>query len=160
MATREDKARSELGPGVSLRRVGVFLVIGPKELAPSSFGTSVRFVERVTQALRHERFAKDPARAVSVYLFPEARTYDAYCKKFTGGPPISVYGFYRPDLRALVMNIGPGLGTLSHELVHPYVEADFPEAPTWLNEGIASLFEAPVLPKAGEIHGIRRDLSR
>lgn len=155
LTSREDKARAELGTSVSLRRVGMFLVIGPKELAAGSFGTSVRFVERITQALMNQRFAKEPARAVSVYLFPEARTYGAYCQKFTGGPPISVYGFYRPDLRALIMNLGPGLGTLSHELVHPYVEADFPGAPIWLNEGIASLYEAPVLPKAGEIHGIK-----
>jgi len=39
--------------------------------------------------------------------------------------------------------------------VHPLVEADFPDAPTWLNEGIASVFEAPVLPRPGEIHGTK-----
>ena len=55
----------------------------------------------------------------------------------------------------MVMNIGLGLGTLTHEIVHPLVEADFPEAPTWLNEGIASVFEAPVIPKPGEIHGVK-----
>jgi hypothetical protein len=32
-------------------------------------------------------------------------------------------------------------------------EADFPGAPEWLEEGIASLFEAPVLAAPGEIHG-------
>jgi hypothetical protein len=53
------------------------------------------------------------------------------------------------------MNAGPGLGTLTHELVHPLLETDFPGAPTWLNEGIASLFEAPVLPRPGEIHGTK-----
>ena len=39
------------------------------------------------------------------------------------------------------MNIATGGGTLVHELVHPYVEADFPGAPPWLNEGLGSLFE-------------------
>ena len=29
------------------------------------------------------------------------------------------------------------------------------EAPTWLNEGIASVFEAPVITKPGEIHGAK-----
>jgi hypothetical protein len=37
--------------------------------------------------------------------------------------------------------------------VHPILENDFPHAPTWIDEGIASLFEAPVIPKPGEIHG-------
>jgi hypothetical protein len=66
-----------------------------------------------------------------------------------------IYGFYQPTERAMVMNIGLGLGTLTHELVHPLVEADFYDAPTWLNEGIASVFEAPVIPKKGEIHGVK-----
>jgi len=55
----------------------------------------------------------------------------------------------------MVMNAGLGLGTLTHELVHPLLETDFPTAPIWINEGIASLFEAPVIPKAGEIHGVK-----
>src|SRR5262249_20336129 len=64
-------------------------------------------------------------------------------------------GFYHPSDRRLVMNVGPGLGTLTHELVHPIVEADFPSAPTWINEGIASLYEAPSMPRPGEIHGVK-----
>jgi hypothetical protein len=39
--------------------------------------------------------------------------------------------------------------------VHPLVETDFPRAPTWLNEGIASVFEAPSIPRPGEIHGVK-----
>ena len=53
----------------------------------------------------------------------------------------------------MVMNIGSGVGTLTHEIVHPLVESDFPSAPTWLNEGIASVFEQPQIPRPGEIHG-------
>ena len=53
----------------------------------------------------------------------------------------------------MVMNAGPGIGTLTHELVHPIVETDFPNAPDWINEGIASLYEAFSLPKPGEIRG-------
>jgi hypothetical protein len=41
----------------------------------------------------------------------------------------------------MFMNIATGGGTLVHEIVHPYVEADFPNAPSWLNEGLGSLFE-------------------
>jgi hypothetical protein len=68
---------------------------------------------------------------------------------------MSPFGFYRPDARTIVMNAGPGIGTLTHEIVHPLVEADFPGAPTWIDEGIASLFEAPVIPRAAEIHGAK-----
>lgn len=104
-------------------------------------------------ALTNGRFGKKPDRAISVYLFPNAATYEAFCTKKYAAPCIAHFGFYEPGARYMVMNIGLGLGTLTHEIVHPLVEADFPGAPTWLNEGIASVFEQPLLPRAGEIHG-------
>ena len=64
-------------------------------------------------------------------------------KKFFDDEPTTPYGYYSSEDNALVMNIGPGAGTLSHELVHPYIEANFPDAPSWFNEGLASLYEQP-----------------
>src|SRR5262249_40360681 len=54
---------------------------------------------------------------------------------------ISIYGYYKPRQRTLVMNIGTGNGTLLHELTHALVDFDFPQIPDWLNEGLASLHE-------------------
>jgi len=92
---------------------------------------------------------------VGVYLFATSDTYQAYCRAHLGGECPSVFGVYHPDVRRIVMNAGPGLGTLTHELVHPIVETDFPKAPIWINEGLASLFEAPVMPRPLEIHGAK-----
>ncbi len=39
------------------------------------------------------------------------------------------------------MNISTGGGTLVHEIVHPFIEANFPDCPSWFNEGLASLYE-------------------
>ena len=39
------------------------------------------------------------------------------------------------------MNINTGGGTLVHELVHPFMAANFPKCPSWFNEGLASLYE-------------------
>lgn len=99
------------------------------------------------------RFARRPGRAVSVVLFEAAPPYEAYCKAHWGVACPSPYGFYASEVRTVVMNAGPGLGTLTLELVHPIVEVDFPAAPDWINEGIASLYEAFSLPKPGEIRG-------
>ena len=90
-----------------------------------------------------------------MYLFQDAKRYEQYCQKRYGEACGTPYGFYRPDERRIVMNIGPGVGTLTHELVHPIMETDFPEAPEWLNEGVASLFEALSMPANGEIHGVK-----
>jgi len=149
-------AREELGPkaGVEVAQDVFVLVAAP--------GWNERALEESTSLTTHAidayytgRFDTKPARAIGVYLFPEEKSYQAYCRAHLGGACDSPFGMYHPDLRRIVMNAGPGLGTLTHELVHPIIEADFPRAPIWLNEGIASLFEAPVIPRKGEIHGVK-----
>jgi hypothetical protein len=40
-----------------------------------------------------------------------------------------------------MMNISTGGGTLVHEIVHPFMERNFPDCPAWFNEGLASLYE-------------------
>jgi len=143
---RIELAKRELGARTRTKVVeGVFVVIGQND------GTAL--MESAVAAYFNQRFDRRPEKAISVYLFSSSERYEAYCKEYLGEPCISVYGFYRPDLRRIVMNAGLGLGTLTHELVHPIIETDFPQAPTWINEGIASLYEAPVIPRAGEIHG-------
>src|SRR6478609_6345548 len=154
VAARSAEARLELGPRARVEVVeDVFVLITPPGRG-AVLGTA-RLTRQVLGAYFNRRFEKRPERAVAVYLFPEARSYEAYCQKRWSTPCSSPFGFYRPDERRIVMNIGPGVGTLTHELVHPIVESDFPEAPAWLNEGIASLFEALTMPTPGQIHGVK-----
>lgn len=156
IADREADAKKRLGRGtVTTVAGGVFVLVSAPGWNAAERAQSTSLVERSLGAYLNGRFDKKPDRAITVYLFASGASYGKFCKEQLGGPCISIFGFYRPDLRAMVMDAGRGLGTLTHELVHPLVEADFPEAPTWLNEGIASLFEAPVIPKTGEIHGAK-----
>jgi hypothetical protein len=156
IAVRLQGAHKELGDRVPSSVVGdVFLVVGAPGWDGTSFDQSVSLVKRALGAYMNGRFKTRPQRAVTVYLFASAATYEGYCKTRWSEKCLSKYGFYRPDERKMVMNASLGLGTLTHELVHPIVEADFPTAPAWINEGIASLFEAPVIPRAGEIHGVK-----
>ncbi len=114
---------------------------------------AIDVTRRALAAYFNGRFRTRPTHAISVYLFPTTQPYQAYCRQRWSEPCISIYGFYTHDERRIVMNVGPGIGTLTHELVHPLVASDFPDAPEWINEGIASLFEQFYLPKPGEIHG-------
>ncbi len=150
------EARAELGVKVPTAIVReVFLVVGAPGWGGAAFAESVALVRDAVDAYMNGRFKTAPPKAITVYLFGSAAPYEAYCKRRWEEKCLSKFGFYRPDERRMVMNAGLGLGTLTHELVHPIVEADFPAAPAWINEGIASLFEAPSLPKKGEIHGLR-----
>lgn len=154
LGARTLDAKRRLGEDATTAVVGgVFLLASPAGFG--GFGASRNLAARALAAFYNDRFGRRPTQAITVFLFGDAPRYAAFCKAAIHEPCISVYGFYWPEERWMVMNAGLGLGTLTHELVHPLVEADFPNAPTWLNEGIASIFEAPTFPKAGEIHGVK-----
>jgi hypothetical protein len=128
-----------------------FVVIGDgggEALARSS-GT----VRWAADKLEQDFFATRPTKIVDIFLFSTAASYEAGVQALTGESPSTPYGFYSPTHVAMFMNIATGGGTLVHEIVHPYVEADFPEAPAWLNEGLGSLFEQSA-EREGRIVGL------
>jgi hypothetical protein len=87
---------------------------------------------RFTQSRDHA----DPT--VTLCLLPDARSYTVVASAFGDIP--SEWGFYRPDYRIAIANVGQSIGNLRHELVHPLLGDDFPRIPAWLNEGIAALY--------------------
>jgi len=130
----------KLGLGaMSVRIEDPFVVIGDgtQEQLERSAGT----VRWAADHLEQDFFAKRPSKILNVFLFSEAATYETGVEELTGEHPTTIYGFYSRAKGGLFMNIATGGGTLVHEIVHPYVEADFPDAPPWLNEGLGSLFE-------------------
>jgi hypothetical protein len=118
-----------------------FVVIGDESAKKVS--SRVNFVNWVIELIEKDFFAKQPDKVIEIWLFRNEKTYRAGAKKFFDDEPETPYGYYSSEDNALVMNIGPGAGTLSHELVHPYIEANFPDSPAWFNEGLASLYEQP-----------------
>ena len=73
--------------------------------------------------------------------------------KLAGFKPQTPFGFYLPSSEALMMNIDTGGGTLVHEMTHALTTPDFPNCPTWLFEGLGSLFEQCHVDGNGDIRG-------
>jgi hypothetical protein len=154
--SRAKTAKEELGARTITTVVSdIFVVICPPGWQGDACNSSVALMKSSMAGYMNGRFTKKPQRAISVYLFAEGTAYESFCHKKYDAACIAHYGFYQPADRYMVMNAGLGLGTLTHEIVHPLYEADFPGGPTWLNEGIASVFEAPSIPRTGEIHGVK-----
>jgi hypothetical protein len=150
LEARTNLVREELGPKAKVEVVeGVFLMASPS----SALKTSAAVGKTALAAYFNGRFSRRPDKAVLVLLFDGAPAYDGYCLARWGEPCSTPFGFYRGAERTVVMNVAPGIGTLTHELVHPILESDFPGAPDWINEGIASLYEAFTFPRPGEIRG-------
>jgi hypothetical protein len=86
-------------------------------------------------------FEKRPDAVITVLLLKDADGFAKWAKKLFNDTDLPHYGYYKPDARALVMNISTGTGTLVHELTHALIVYDFPDVPPWFNEGFASLHE-------------------
>jgi hypothetical protein len=110
------------------------------------------FLRSKISLMEKEFFTKRPDKLLEVWLFQNEKSFRAGAKKWFDDTPDTPYGYYSPDANALIMN-ARGLGTLSHELVHPFMEANFPDVPSWFNEGLASLYEQPSERK-GHIVGL------
>lgn len=124
-----------------------FVVIGDE--APETVKRrSQNTVKWAVDKLKQDFFTKDPENILNIWLFKDETSYRKHAKEFFNDEPDTPYGYYSSTDRALVMNISTGGGTLVHEIVHPFIEANFPDCPAWFNEGMGSLFE-----QAGEENG-------
>lgn len=141
-AHRQALAQRLEGQGFTVVVEPPFVVVGDESPAKVRARAS-GFLRWAITLLEKDWFDKQPEKIIEVWLFKNERTYRRGAKRFFDDEPETPYGYYSPADRALVMNIGPGAGTLSHELVHPYMEANFPNVPAWFNEGVASLYEQP-----------------
>jgi hypothetical protein len=109
-------------------------------------------VKWTVELLKRDYFTKDPKEILDIWLFKNEASYRKHARQLFGTDPTTPYGYYSPANKALVMNIATGGGTLVHEIVHPFVEANFPNCPPWLNEGLGSLYEQSG-EQDGHIHG-------
>lgn len=124
-----------------------FVVIGDEspETVKRRSQSTVRWA---VDKLKQDFFTKDPENILNIWLFKDEVSYRKHAKEFFNDEPQTPYGYYSSTNKALVMNISTGGGTLVHEIVHPFIEANFPNCPAWFNEGLGSLFE-----QSGEENG-------
>jgi hypothetical protein len=135
----QDAAGARIPAGFHRADVPPFTVIGDEPAA--AFARRAVTVRWARDRLEAGFFDRRPAGPIEIWLFDGAGSYRGHVAALFGLVPDTPYGFYSPEHRALLMDIATGGGTLVHEIVHPYVEADFPGCPPWLNEGLGSLFE-------------------
>jgi hypothetical protein len=117
-----------------------FVVIGdePAERVKGRAESTVRWA---VDKLKAAYFTKDPVEILDIWLFKDDESYRKNTKLIFNYEPDTPYGYFSDRDKALVMNIRTGGGTLVHEIVHPFIAANFPNCPSWLNEGLGSLYE-------------------
>lgn len=140
IAKKLDEVRTQAGAGFIVEREGVFIVAG--NLPRGQFdGIVANTIRRTASALWASYFTKKPDYPIVIWLFADDKTYRDGAKRLFGDTQVSHFGYYRPWDHTMVMNVGTGTGTLVHEMTHALLKPDFPDCPTWFEEGLASLHE-------------------
>ena len=96
---------------------------------------------RAVDCFYNDYFETKPLEATTIFLFRDDKSYRTWAKKLYDDDDLSRFGYYKPFNKVMLMNISTGTGTLVHEMTHALVRYDFPDIPSWFNEGLGSLYE-------------------
>ncbi len=95
------------------------------------------FVELVDQ----EFFRVKTRFPIQAFVLEDQARFQAFLRTTYGVAMPSEYGMYLPEAGAFVTYDGAGLGTFTHEIMHPLVDGSLPNRPDWAGEGIPAFFE-------------------
>jgi len=78
---------------------------------------------------------------ITAIAFPDQNTMQRFLTQrlARNGPP--VFGTYLEEHHLFLTYDGSGLGTFTHEIMHPVVRTELPQTPSWAWEGIPAFFE-------------------
>jgi hypothetical protein len=101
-----------------------FVVVGdePAEVVQERAAETVKWA---VDKLKQDFFTNDPQVILDIWLFKNEFSYTKHARLLFNDTPTTPYGYYSREHRALIMNISTGGGTLVHEIVHPFMEANF-----------------------------------
>lgn len=146
------RVRKQAPEGFTVVAQPPFVVVGDEPAGQVSV-RATQTVKWAVDKLKQDYFKRDPEETITIWLFRDKESYEQHAKLLFNDTPTTPFGYYSSKQRALVMNIATGGGTLVHEIVHPFMRANFPECPAWFNEGLASLYEASC-ERQGRISGL------
>lgn len=148
-----DAVRKRMPDDFNLVEETPFVIVSDQD--DRSLNMSAQTVRWAVVRLKKDFFTKDPLETIDIWIFKNKKSYEHNTREVFHEVPISPFGYYSPKEHALLISIAQGSGTLVHEIVHPFMRANFPRCPTWFDEGLASLFEQCTDRKghiAGEIN--------
>lgn len=87
--------------------------------------------------------SKTPTDVTPIFLFSNYEKYKEFVLNNFNieEDDISPYGFFKISKNTIVIRYVNWKGSLSHEVTHKFTRRDFPDMPSWFDEGFASLNE-------------------
>jgi hypothetical protein len=138
-------ALTAMVPGTKAIKKDVFVIAGYEDEARLERHYD-RGVKDFYRFFKGRYFPDGTKRVITIFIAPNPEPLLAATKKLYPDVGIPLYapflGYYNPRDNLIMATGGEaGYGTVLHEMVHALMESDFPGAPLWLVEGLASLYE-------------------
>lgn len=94
-----------------------------------------------------------PDSVIPVILFSNYDEYKDFSVNTMGivESDLSPFGFYKITKNTIVVRYVNWKGSISHEFTHSLIQHDFPDIPSWFNEGLAALHEKYILKDSSMI---------
>ncbi|MBM4157326.1 MAG: hypothetical protein FJ216_00905 [Ignavibacteria bacterium] len=111
-------------------------------------------IRNTIEGMKNGYITKLPDKIIPVFIFEKYDDYKNFSVSTFGVDEndISPFGFYKISKNIIVMRYVSWKGSIGHEVTHSLMLYDFPESPSWFEEGMASLNEKAVF-KDGELTG-------
>lgn len=139
------KIQSVMGNEYQVKSNGRFIVVtnGAEELNNEDLKFVGESLENTFDFFLRKYKMRPPDKLLTVFLLPNTDELRFAAEKFHGiSIPYTNLGYSNiGDLSLLGVADKEFMGTLMHELFHLMVRTDIGDAPPWLDEGIASIYE-------------------
>ncbi|RPI15777.1 MAG: hypothetical protein EHM58_13250 [Ignavibacteriae bacterium] len=100
-------------------------------------------IRNTVKAMSNYYLSRFPDSVIAVFLFEDLDSYSNFSLKTFNlmKDDLSPYGFYKISKNVICIRYVSWKGSLPHEVTHSLIQADFPNIPSWFNEGLASMHE-------------------
>jgi hypothetical protein len=121
---------------------------------PTTFSIIDKDIRYTIDAMKRNYMRKSPQTVTPIIIFKDYEEYKNFAVGEFGIDPtdLSPYGFYKVSKNIIAIKYVTWKGSPSHEVTHAMIQADFPEIPSWFNEGMAALNEKSTY-KDGDLIG-------
>jgi hypothetical protein len=107
----------------------------------SRISAIVRFDDAFIKLTNREFFKADFDYPIRVFVAEDWEHFDEFARKRLHVPGPAGYGMYLASDKLFATYETSGLGTFTHEIMHPLVERNLSSRPPWAEEGIPTFFE-------------------
>jgi hypothetical protein len=137
-----DKYQKMLPQGFSVTKYRYFIIFSELD-ENQTYSLIENDVKKTSAAMTENYVNKLPDVITPIIIFNDYDRYKGFVLKNYDieESDISPYGFFKISKNVIVVRYVSWKGSIMHEVTHRFLRSDFPEIPSWFDEGFAALHE-------------------